>query len=508
MLFLLKKMRGAAFLLFCCLPLAAQQASVEGVASDTLTHAPLAGVHVRLSILRPGGPSMAYGAMSDPTGHFSIAAIEPGTYDLKAEHIGYLYLGAQSASVKSGRNDFKIEMTLPAIISGRILDENGDPMSAVTVRMVSIGNKLILPVPTLQTDEQGAFRIRTAPGKYSVEVFPPPNDSGDVRDKGAPEPVYPTTWFPDSLNKAQATAVEIVAGRETGGIDIHMKRQVPLRISGVVKGLPDGVTNARVMATGTGGNLTAIVGKAGRFTFAGVLPGSYQLTVAGAGGLASRKVSVTVDQTDVTDVELTLQPGEDLSGTLVMPGDRTRATVLLERGANSNFEAETGRSDVGRNGAFTLHNVFPDVYSVDIDPLPGNSYIREVRLDGAVVAGDLDLSNGVKGSQLKIVVSPDGGEISGTVSSADGERLMNSMAYVYLFASGETKHTQDAMIADDGTYTLHGIRPGRYKILAIDLPQLDENRDLKPFLPKAAEIEVKANDKIVRDLKAPDADAQ
>lgn len=504
MLFLLEKMRGAAFLLFCCLPLAAQQASVEGVASDALTHAPLAGVHIRLSIFRSGGPSIAYGAMSDAAGHFSIAAIRPGTYDLKAEHRGYLYLGAQATAVKAGPNDLKLEMTPPAVVSGRVLDENGDPMPGLTVRMVSVTNKITIPVPTLPTDEQGGFRIRTAPGKYYVEVFTPPSGLNDIADTGSRDPIYVTTWFPDSPKKAQARAIEAVAGSETGGIDIRLRRQIPLRLSGVVKGLPDGAPGVMVFAIASNVSVSTPVEKDGKFAFVGAPPGTYRLAVLGAGALAGRWVTVTLDNEDVTDVVLTLQPGEELSGTLEMPGDRTKATVLLT--PRSAFE--TRRGAVDKNGAFTVRDVPPGSYSVDVDPLPGNSYVKEIRLDGAVVNGDLDLSNGVKGSKLKIVVSPDGGEISGAVLSADGGRSIDSRAQVCVFARGETKATHCQAVADDGTYTLHALRPGKYGIVAISLARILGADDLKPFAAAAAEIEIKAGDKLTRDLKPMDADGK
>jgi hypothetical protein len=461
-------MRGAALLLFCCIPLAAQQASIQGVASDAISHEPLANVHVRLFIARTGAPAVAYGAMSDRTGHFSIATIEPGTYDVMAEHVGFVYLGTRTVALKAGQNltDFKLELTAQAVISGHILDGNGDPVQGASVGIIHVGGEPIAPPEAAgNTDENGAFRARGAPGKYYVHASPPPNglesDAGrEIRANGAAPEVYVATWFPNTTSKDRAAIVEAVAGRETGGIDIRLARQTPLKISGVVKGIPEGTTQTMIVAEGEPGQSQqgpgmTTAGPDGKFTFAGLLAGTYRIVVLDAGGLVSRRVKVELNNADVTDVELALQGPEKLSGILETPGDRVKSIVALDQAGEADFATRRPEGgEVDKHGAFIINGLFPGLYRVEVSPLPGNSYIKEVRLDGALVKNLLDLSSGVRGSSLKVVVSADGGELSGTVQASDGVRLTNTEASVYLTADpNQIRAEEMTELAPDGTYS-------------------------------------------------------
>ena len=83
-------MKGAIVLFLVSACLRAQQGSLEGTAIHAVTREPLSRVHVRLVTAGFAGITGAYGAMSDRTGHFSIATIRPGTYILEPELAGFL----------------------------------------------------------------------------------------------------------------------------------------------------------------------------------------------------------------------------------------------------------------------------------------------------------------------------------------------------------------------------------------------------------------------------------
>jgi protocatechuate 3,4-dioxygenase beta subunit len=515
-------MRGAALLLFYSLPLAAQQARIEGVATDAVSHEPLANVHVRLFIARTGAPAVAYGAMSDRTGRFAISSVAPGTYSVMAEHTGFAYLGARTVALKTAQSltDFKLEMTPEALISGRVLDENGDPLQGASVGISQVDGESIVPPEASNTDENGAFRARGAPGKYYVEASPPPNrlesDAGrEIRANGAAPGVHVATWFPDTTSKDRAAIVEAVAGHETGGIDIRLARQTPLRISGVVKGIPEGTTQTMIVAEGEPGlsqqgpGMTT-AGPDGKFTFAGLLSGTYRIMVLDAGGLVSRRVKVELNDADVTDVELTLQGPEKLGGILEMPGDRAKSIVALDQAGEPEFPTRQPEGgEVDKNGAFIISGLFPGRYRVEVSPLPGNSYVREVRLDGALVKDVLDLSSGVRGSSLKVVVSADGGELSGAVQSSDGGRLTNTEASVYLTADpNQIRAEEMTELAPDGTYSFHGIRPGKYRIFAIRESQDGGFRELQSIAAKAQELEIKPGASLKKDLRLEESHAK
>jgi len=81
-----------------CASLGAQQASIEGLAVDAVTKAPLPGVHVGLITGNSAVMTASYGAISDREGRFSVATIRPGTYIMLAERRGYLYAQSRADS--------------------------------------------------------------------------------------------------------------------------------------------------------------------------------------------------------------------------------------------------------------------------------------------------------------------------------------------------------------------------------------------------------------------------
>src|SRR6266568_2990715 len=114
------EMRSAVLLLLAgaCL-CGQQQGSIEGTATNAVTHEQLGNVHVRLVSASFAGINGAYGAMSDRAGHFSIATIRPGTYILIPERSGFLHVQSKSGAalptitIKAGEHltGYELEMT-------------------------------------------------------------------------------------------------------------------------------------------------------------------------------------------------------------------------------------------------------------------------------------------------------------------------------------------------------------------------------------------------------------
>src|SRR5450759_218428 len=139
-------MKGAILLLLASACLRAQQGSLEGTAVHAVTREPLSNVHVRLIAASFAGITGAYGAMSDRTGHFSIATIRPGTYILLPERAGFLHVQPKGGTaipnitIKPGEHvtDYQLEMAPRAVISGRVVDEAGDPVQGLRVQSVPV----------------------------------------------------------------------------------------------------------------------------------------------------------------------------------------------------------------------------------------------------------------------------------------------------------------------------------------------------------------------------------
>ena len=546
-------MKGAILLLLVSACVRAQQGSLEGTVVNAGTREPLSGVHVRLVAAGFAGITGAYGAMSDRTGHFSIATIRPGTYIVAPERAGFLYVQTKGSAripnltIKPGEHltGYQLEMTPRAVISGRVVDEAGDPVQDVQVQSVPVtpGSvpMMLQSMPNSATDDRGEFRLIGAPGKYYVQATIHTGfrrqERPEIRTDGTSEVIFTTTFYPSAIRKERGTVVEGVAGKDVTGIEIRLARQQQgLSISGVVTGFPEGHARGYVMMQ-SGDSAQRIrsgrstgVDADGKFRFDGLQPGFYRVTAMyndGKTRLSSRTMEWQLESSEVANVELVLTPGVELTGSLKMEGEAAGAaqkrTVKLEPAMGFNFGNNGAtEGEVDGNGAFRIGGVLPGKYRVKVEPLAENAYIKSLEIDGVAVAnGIADLSQAVRGASAKVTLSSDAAQISGRVLDADGAPLLDNMVMVFLAKDPDDislggigpEHT-----VQGGKYTLKGVVPGKYRLFAIDPFQVfdaggagDELNTLKKLFERGEEIELKKGDRIVKDLKpiaAEDANAK
>src|ERR1700740_2122869 len=109
-----------------------------------------------------------YTATSDQKGHFRIADIQPGRYKLFVERTGYMEVGKKGRrsegvilSFEAGQTlkDQTLKMLPAAIIMGRVLDEDGDPMANVEITLLRRRASVFEPNGSAQTNDLGEYRI-------------------------------------------------------------------------------------------------------------------------------------------------------------------------------------------------------------------------------------------------------------------------------------------------------------------------------------------------------------
>jgi protocatechuate 3,4-dioxygenase beta subunit len=537
-------MKGAILVLLISGCLRAQQGSLEGTAVHAVTREPLSNVHVRLIAATFGGITGAYGAMSDRTGHFSIATIRPGTYILLPERAGFLHVQPKGSTsiptltIKPGEalTGYQLEMAPRAAISGRVVDEAGDPVQGVRVQTVPVtaGSVpvMLTPAPNPATDDRGEFRLIGPAGKYYVQATV--NTGGGLADRpekrndGTSEAIYGTTFYPSSVRKDRGTVVEAVAGKDASGIEIRLARQQQgLAIGGVVSGFPEGPWRGYVVmqfgdsAQRITGSRNTMVGAEGKFRFDGLQPGYYRVWAmyndGGKTQLASRMMEFSLENTEIANVELAVSPGVELTGTLKMEGEAVEAapkrTVKLEPALGYFLvNLTTTGGEVDRDGAFRIGNIAPGKYPVKVEPLAENAYIKTLEIDGvAVTNGMADLSRVARGASAKVVLGRNGAQISGRVLDPNGERLPTSLVMIFLVRDPDDIPLTGAGTAQatpDGKYTIKGVVPGKYRLFGLDILQTsgaissgDTADMLKKLFERGEEIEFKEGDRIAKDLK-------
>ena len=514
-----------AFLLVFASPLAAQNAGIDGMVIDAVTRQPLAGAHLGMfSRDLDGNP---FGAMSQADGYFSIANMPAATYALNPERTGYVAIRGKDGNdwseagvvLKAGerRSGLIIEMAPRAVIAGHVTDESGDPVQGVDVEAFAftVSGRAAMAGTT---DDRGEFRLSGAPGKYQIRASPNPqrfsSASPEIRSDGTRPAAYRPAWFPAGGNKDRATVVEAVPGRDLAGIDIRLVSERILSIGGAVTGIPPGA--AHVSLTLSSGDSTSSyssempVGQDGKFTIAGLSPGTYWLRAVayGAGEMESPLAEVNLGAGDETNLTLPLASAQPVSGTLELIGDTGHSFTTGKRVVH--LDPVTPRDSWGQlltgeaasDGTFRIDGVFPGRYRLRVSPLPRNDFVKSVRLDGADAPdGLLDFARGVPASPLKIVVSPNGAKLSGIVADARGDPARMPVALVLLCQSPEDTsswHTQ--RVAAGGEFSMTGLRPGKYRLFAVDPALLDDGPDaVRPFFARAAEFEVKEGETIEKD---------
>ncbi len=488
----------------------------------------MVGVHVRFLSMASAAEGQPYGAISDAAGHFAIARLPAGVYIADAEARGFFFMRPKGegplhrVSLKAGQQiaDFKVEMAQGATISGRVIDDNGDPVQTGFDAEPESGQG-INGGRWGNTDERGMFHITVAPGKYYIVVNPgnhAVSRATEIRTDGSVEVEYGTTYYPGSASKAKAELVEAAAGAELTDIDIHLVHQPRgASIGGMVTGADAAGGSTVMLLRGDDPRRMGIAGSTGsdrdgHFLFSNLEAGTYRLLGWHANdktNLYSQPMDVHLESGDVTDLSLVLAPGGELNGKVEMAAGqgKEKLSVSLELLSFGSFGEPPPSAEADQNGVFRIAGIAPGRYRPKVTPMPENGYLKSVRLDDVEAPdGELDLSRGAQGLSLKIVVSRNGGQVSGKLLDQDGEPLGAMPAMVLLAADPKEIDLERSLkAAEDGTYRFQAIRPGKYRLLAFESDQFADGTDflesVKKLAAAAEEIEIKEGDRKVKDLK-------
>jgi len=159
---------------------------LEGRALSTAGEAVRKATIRLVGIGNQGSPAFRYAETTDIDGKFLFEDVAPGRYMLTAEKAGFVpgRYGARSTTspgtqlaVSAGQEmkDLVFLLTPQGVITGRVTDEDGDPVRGVQVTILRTGynrgRRLFLPSGGTNTDDQGNFRAGSlAPGRYYLSA--------------------------------------------------------------------------------------------------------------------------------------------------------------------------------------------------------------------------------------------------------------------------------------------------------------------------------------------------
>ena len=156
--------------------------------------------------------------------------------------------------------------------------------------------------------------------------------------------------------------------------------------------------------------------------------------------------------------------------------------------------ASAYQSDVAPDGTFRIEKVLPGKFIVRVQPNEPDWYVK-------APGGVVDLDEPAPPVRLQVTVAEDGASLSGTIEDKTGP-VTHGYASVQLLPEGFNPQDRIyATPAQGGRYSLRGLPPGAYRLLAID-PSAGWTEDL---WKKAERIELKAGEKVTKAVKVTDA---
>ena len=352
-----------------CLPAYSQQAGLEGAIIKFGTGELISKVRVELQ-----GGSQTQVTTTESDGKFYFPNLPPGTYRITARRDGYWPAEygqrwvdgpGQPITLAPGQKmvDVRIVMTKGAVISGRVTDRSGRPLTGARVRAmkpwIQENQRILRVVTEVVANELGEYRlIWLLPGRYylSATVVEGPASTQliinpDAQNTGVnanasravarqvtagPMPtgidqdeVYAPIYFPGTPDGDRAIAIQLKQGEEYRDADINVNPTRTFHVRGLVTDLPapaagaagvppqfggpfGGQTPVRLTPQTPNGSLyaTPVDASTGRFDFPKVIPGSYVAYLFLDGNTVRSGVDVRAG--DVDGIHLPVSAGVDI----------------------------------------------------------------------------------------------------------------------------------------------------------------------------------------------------
>jgi len=517
-----------------------QTAVISGSVVRKEDGAPLKGATVQLRNSEDRDHTMA--ARTGADGHFELHNLPSGKYRLTVSRNGYATaeFGQKTPNdpgatftLRAGQkmSDLQFSLVRAAVIGGRILDEDGEPMPNAMVsalrQIYKNGKRQLEPADMSRSDDTGAYRLfGLKPGRYFVSAQPQVWDRvavdpefSDTGKQGA-ERAYGKTYYPGVATANKATSIALKDGEEFISADILMKEVSVYRIRGKVANLVSnrGNRETSLQVQGRGGEVTweffggvPSLKPDGSFEIADMLPGEYTLNAffGDEGKFYAGQADVDVTNADVNGIIVTIGPGVTVTGRLVWEGKpafdaSSDAMVILEPLESGMFWG--GRARIESSGQFNIKDVPPGEFNAGLEGLAKDCYIKETRLGDADVANNTVRITRNSSNTLQFTVSSKGGRIEGLVTNEDNLPVAGAWVVAVPEESKRSIHRLYKSFTTDqyGHYELRGLAPGKYSLYAWERVEENAWEDadfLKAFEDKGETVDMQDDDRKIVELK-------
>jgi protocatechuate 3,4-dioxygenase beta subunit len=387
-------------------------------------------------------------AVTDDAGRYVFTGVAPGQYRLAIDRDGYIHqeFGQRTftgpgtiITVAAGQQlpNLDIQMVPAGSISGRIFNEDGEPVAGLQVQAESYtyqqGKRVRAPSgQSGQTNDLGEYRIYwLTPGEYFVSaiarrggvmtVNPVINlqqQAANLRNGGQAaaivgvpqqrnEDTYAPTYFPGTVVPESASAVPVAPSGDVRGIDFSVRPTPTVSVRGQIivpissaPAVPGQRGNPE-LGINRGPQMNVMLNRA-------VLPGSFSV-----GGLVNMN-------------RVSFSPDGHFEVSNVIPGSYNLFASAQQNGQQYSAQMKL---EVGEGG----------IDNINIPVRAGVSVPGRIFLDGS-------LPSGFKISQLRVLLQ-----------QAEDAPVPN-------------RGGGPGQVADDGTFTLTSVTPMTYRVRVVGLP--------------------------------------
>lgn len=432
------------------------------------------------------GPSSARSVQTDAGGKALFDKLPDGTFAVQANHANFPPRRDEHRQVElsAGMRRVQVKLALEpgSAITGRVVDEDGDPLlncHVQAIRRDSSQQRRLGAVGSAQSHPDGTYRIYNLPsGRYLLAA-------NCVSDPFTPQPfsrvprplsqVYAPQFYPDVRDLEAATRIQLDPGTERSGVDFRIGRTdaTELSVRPIPPDLPSGI-QMQVMLVPRGKLLesmnsmrgAALDPRMGAYRFDRVMAGMYEVIAYSIGSAKpfGGRARVEIDGSKPVQISLPVGLAPDLVGRIEMEGGSktglAQMKVTLEPRATFVFSHSQPVS-VDQSGDFTLLGVAPGTWQVLVGPLPPHTYLKSVSMgDREALGGLLTVTEAVAPLRILIGGKPGSLEVSLEPSSTSDATVLIAAAGNPSMILGQMKSqgSEHAVFAD--------LAPGRYLVAA------------------------------------------
>jgi carboxypeptidase family protein len=391
---------------------------------------------------------------------------------------------------------------LRGTLQGKVRNENGTPAADISVSSMNAGyqegRRILIAESSTKTNAMGEYQLPVSPGEHFIHAIA---DSGE-------------SYYPSIGDPANSKTVRVGNGETVRGFDIEMVRAHSLR--GKILNLPQESLPPNFVLVSRNGSDALIpdvvtpVLNDGTFEIHGVPAGAWDLfAIVGAGVPElhqTGKVGFEVRDKDIEDLTISLQQyalrgkitgmGRELVTVKLVPIDSIDGTLQ---------DAVPGVGFPATEGEFAFSNVPALPYRIEVNGLPVDWYVYDIRMGDASIFNDDRISVGTTPlAPLEIIVKSGAERFQGVVEQIPPNSKLTNARVVLVPDEPRRRNVllyRTATIQSNGAFTvIPNPAPGSYKMFAVsNLPagHAEWNAEfLMKYLDVAIPITVQPNQRI------------